>query len=56
IMNDDSLHHIIRWTDDGTTICISNSMLFCKSVLPHYFKHNNWHSFVRQLNRKKPLN
>ncbi|KAI8333094.1 HSF-type DNA-binding-domain-containing protein [Chlamydoabsidia padenii] len=50
IMNDKSLHSIIRWTEQGTTVCISNSILFCKSVLPHYFKHNNWHSFVRQLN------
>ncbi|SAL97640.1 hypothetical protein [Absidia glauca] len=49
-MNDANLHSIIRWSEQGTTICISNSILFCKSVLPHYFKHNNWHSFVRQLN------
>ncbi|KAI8334290.1 HSF-type DNA-binding-domain-containing protein [Chlamydoabsidia padenii] len=50
IMSDNTLESIIHWTEQGTVVCIVDSISFCKTVLPQYFKHNNWHSFVRQLN------
>ncbi|CAO3650532.1 unnamed protein product [Cunninghamella blakesleeana] len=50
IVNDEKLDHIIYWSSDNNAICISNSNTFSEVILPKYFKHNNWHSFVRQLN------
>ncbi|KAI9300748.1 HSF-type DNA-binding-domain-containing protein [Cunninghamella echinulata] len=50
IVNDEKLDHIIYWSNDNNAICISDSTVFSEVILPKYFKHNNWHSFVRQLN------
>ncbi|KAI9007559.1 HSF-type DNA-binding-domain-containing protein [Phycomyces nitens] len=50
IMNDTSIQNLISWSDNGQAICVPNSATFAKSVLPRYFKHSNWPSFVRQLN------
>ena len=41
---------IISWTNDGDSIVIKNVLEFSKSILPKYFKHQNYTSFVRQLN------
>mgnify|MGYP003385082547 CR=1 FL=1 len=38
------------WGRDGQTIIITNVDKFSRDVLPRYFKHNNFQSFVRQLN------
>ncbi|ORY89953.1 hypothetical protein BCR43DRAFT_417922, partial [Syncephalastrum racemosum] len=50
IINDPSNRELAHWSDDGTMIRIPESATFAKNVLPRYFKHNNWQSFVRQLN------
>lgn len=54
IVNDNRNHDLIRWLDEenGDTICIPNVFAFSNRILPHYFKHSNWQSFVRQLNSK----
>ena len=41
---------ICGWSKDGTQIVIHDVKQFERLVLPNYFKHNNFNSFVRQLN------
>jgi len=40
----------VGWTEDGKGIEVRNVSYFCEHVLPHFFKHGNLSSFVRQLN------
>jgi hypothetical protein len=41
---------IISWSDDGNYLVIKDAEEFSQKVLPIYFKHSNFTSFVRQLN------
>lgn len=41
---------IIEWDETGKLFIIKNLNEFCEKVLPIYYKHNNYSSFVRQLN------
>ncbi|CAO3595965.1 unnamed protein product [Absidia cylindrospora] len=49
-MLEDDTQDLICWSSNGDFFSVYNSALFSKQVLPQYFKHNNWQSFVRQLN------
>ena len=50
ILNDKESSDIIHWDSDGKRIVISNVNELCNIILPKYYKHTNYSSFVRQLN------
>lgn len=41
--------HLIQWDVTGTVVIIPNPELMASHVLPQYFKHDKFSSFVRQL-------
>jgi hypothetical protein len=41
---------ICGWTDDGRSIIVHDQEEFRRRILPNYFKHEKFPSFVRQLN------
>jgi hypothetical protein len=51
-MVDDPNTHLITWNPGGLVFQIHNIEEFTNQILPLFFKHNNWHSFTRQLNSK----
>ncbi|KAF8367965.1 hsf-1 [Pristionchus pacificus] len=50
IVEDPSYQKIVHWDDSGYSFHIVDPYSFCRNVLPHYFKHNNLNSLIRQLN------
>ena len=50
ILNDKKYIKMIKWCDDGHSFIIYNVSNFAKNVLPNFFNHHNFTSFVRQLN------
>ena len=50
ILNNEEYNKIIHWSKNGSYIIITNIHLFTRKILPIYFNHQNYSSFVRQLN------
>ncbi|XP_050380404.1 heat stress transcription factor A-3 [Argentina anserina] len=50
LVDDPSLDLIISWGSAGTSFVVWDPVEFSRLVLPRNFKHNNFSSFVRQLN------
>lgn len=50
LVDDPVYDDLISWNDDGSTFIVWRPAEFARDLLPKYFKHNNFSSFVRQLN------
>lgn len=50
LVDDPEADDLISWSDGGSTFIVWRPAEFARDVLPKYFKHNNFSSFVRQLN------
>ena len=50
ILNKEEYNKIIHWSKNGSYIIITNIHSLTKKILPTYFNHQNFSSFVRQLN------
>ena len=50
ILNDKEYTSYIHWSQDGLSVIISDPTGLSKKVLPKFYNHHNFASFVRQLN------
>lgn len=50
MVDDPSTDKVVSWSAANNTFVVWDPPEFAKDLLPKYFKHNNFSSFVRQLN------
>ncbi|CAI9775617.1 unnamed protein product [Fraxinus pennsylvanica] len=50
MVDDPSTDKIVSWSSTNNSFVVWDSAEFARYLLPKYFKHNNFSSFVRQLN------
>ncbi|KAG1725717.1 HSF-type DNA-binding-domain-containing protein [Suillus paluster] len=51
MLEDQSFTHVVSWGPQGDCFVVKDMNEFTKSILPRMFKHSNFASFVRQLNK-----
>lgn len=49
ILEDNEWKNIIEWGENGKFFVIKNMTDFTEKVIPKYWRHNNFASFVRQV-------
>ncbi|KAM1278862.1 hypothetical protein ACFX13_031815 [Malus domestica] len=50
MVDDPGSNRVVSWSKGGASFVVWDPHAFVMSLLPKYFKHNNFSSFVRQLN------
>lgn len=50
MVDDSATDHTLSWSRGGHSFVVWDPHAFSTGLLPRYFKHNNFSSFVRQLN------
>ena len=50
LVSDSSSDHIVRWKSKDSKFMIIDKEMFTDQILPQYYKHSNFSSFIRQLN------
>ncbi|KAI0154508.1 HSF-type DNA-binding-domain-containing protein [Xylariaceae sp. FL1272] len=51
MLEDPAYSEVVRWGDQGNSFVVLENEKFTKTILPKHFKHSNFASFVRQLNK-----
>ncbi|KAG5637640.1 hypothetical protein H0H81_003865 [Sphagnurus paluster] len=51
MLEDQSFQQVVSWGPQGDCFVVKDMNEFTKSILPRMFKHSNFASFVRQLNK-----
>lgn len=50
MVDDPSTDTVVSWSVTNNSFIVKDPPSFARDLLPKYFKHNNFWSFVRQLN------
>lgn len=50
MVNDPKTDEIISWSSGGTCFTVWDHHIFAKEILPKHFRHDNFSSFIYQLN------
>lgn len=50
MVDDTSTNSVVSWSSGNNSFVVWKVPEFARDLLPKYFKHNNFSSFVRQLN------
>ncbi|XP_064977769.1 heat stress transcription factor A-2b-like isoform X1 [Musa acuminata AAA Group] len=55
MVDDPSTNQVVSWSQTNNSFVVWDPHAFAMALLPKYFKHNNFSSFVRQLNTYKRM-